>query len=128
MSVLSAGLAGISASPAAAAPTTIMVTSTDLCGSAGTFEQAIKDANSNPGDDTIAFTPCLTYTGENCYPTAGDLPSPIIATESVAIIGNDVVVDGGQVYLDPGGNVNPPYECPISGRLQMLSRTSRAIW
>ena len=124
MGILTAGVVGVVSSPAAAAPTTFTVTSTDLCGGAGTFEQAVKDANANPGDDTIVFTAGLTYTGDNCYRTAGDLPSPIIVTESVAITGNDAVVDGGQVYLDPGGNVNRPYECPISGRLQMLARTS----
>lgn len=124
MGILAVGLVGTTSSPAAAAPATFTVTSTDLCGGAGTFEQAVRDANANPGDDTIVFTPGLTYTGENCYRTAGDLPSPNTATESVIVIGNDVVVDGGQIYLDPGGNVNRPYECPTSGRLQMLARTS----
>ena len=40
-----------------AGASTYTVTSTSLCGGAGTFEQALKDANANPGTDTISFTP-----------------------------------------------------------------------
>jgi len=43
--------------PVPAGATTYTVTSTSLCGGAGTFEQALKDANANPGTDTISFTP-----------------------------------------------------------------------
>ena len=39
------------------AGTTYTVTSPSLCGGPGTFEQALKDANANPGTDTISFTP-----------------------------------------------------------------------
>lgn len=122
--LLSAGLIGIPAAPAAAAPTTFTVTSTDLCGGAGTFEQVVKDANANPGDDTITFTSGLQLTGINCYRSALDMPSPMVVTESVTIIGNGAVVDGGQIYLDPSGNVNRPYECPTSGRLKKVARTA----
>jgi outer membrane protein OmpA-like peptidoglycan-associated protein len=112
----------VGAPPASAA--TFTVTSTDLCGGAGTFEQAVKDANANPGADTIEFTPGLTYIGINCYRTALDMPSPMVVTESVTVIGNGVVVDGGQIYLDPGGSVNPPNVCPTSGTLTEVARTA----
>jgi hypothetical protein len=118
--LLSAGLVA----PAAASAQTFTVTDTNLCGGAGTFEQAVKEANATPGADTIEFTPGLTYVGYNCYRNALDLPSPMVVDESVTIVGNGAVVDGGQVYLDPGGNVNRPYECPTSGRLHTAARTA----
>ena len=73
------------------AGTTYTVTSPSLCGGAGTFEQALKDANANPGTDTITFTPGLVVDAYTCT-TAAPRPFPFAtsATESVDIVGRRV--------------------------------------
>ena len=43
--------------PASAVGTTYTVTSDSGCGQPGSFEDAMQQANANPGRDTIAFTP-----------------------------------------------------------------------
>jgi len=63
-------LAGI-----AAAGTTYTVTSTSLCGGAGNFQQALVDANANPGIDTISFAPGLVVDAYTCT-TAAPRPFP----------------------------------------------------
>ena len=61
--------------PVPAGATAYTVTSTSLCGGAGTFEQALKDANANPGADTISFTPGLVVDASSCTtPGATTLP------------------------------------------------------
>jgi hypothetical protein len=87
-------LAGI-----AAAGTTYTVTSTSLCGGAGNFQQALVDANANPGIDTISFAPGLVVDAYTCT-TAAPRPFPFatFATESVDIVGNGATIEGGQYY------------------------------
>ena len=99
--------------PVPAGATTYTVTSTSLCGGAGTFEQALKDANANPGADTISFTPGLVVDASSCT-TPGPRPFPFatFATESVNIVGNGVTVEGNQLYTAGNGQVNVPGTCP----------------
>ena len=104
-------VAGVTESPASA--TTFSVTSTEMCGGAGTFQQALADANANPGLDTIEFAPGITVEAWTC----NMLPSPIFsyplsATDSVTIVGNGSTVLGGQVFVNSSGRVNDPNECP----------------
>jgi len=102
---------GLFAVPAGA--TTYTVTSTSLCGGAGTFEQALKDANANPGTDTISFTPGLVVDAHSCTtPTPPTFPFATSATESVTIVGNGVTVEGNQLYTAGNGQVNVPGTCP----------------
>jgi len=98
-----------------AGATTYTVTSRYLCGGAGTFEQAIKDANANPGTDTIVFTAGLSVDVVSCT-AIGHVdplyPFSISATESVDIIGNGAKINGGQVWINQNGQVNDPNVCP----------------
>ena len=92
---------------------TYTVTSGALCGGAGTFEQAIKSANANPGKDTVAFTPGLTVDVSVCaalYP--GVEQFPIVATESVDIVGNGAKIVGNQYWFDQTGQMNNTLLCP----------------
>jgi len=101
-------LAGI-----AAAGTTYTVTSTSLCGGAGNFQQALVDANANPGIDTISFAPGLVVDAYTCT-TAAPRPFPFatFATESVDIVGNGATIEGGQYYAAGNGLINVPSTCP----------------
>ena len=85
--------------PAGAAPQTFQVTSTDLCGGAGTFMQALADANANPGYDTIAFDPGRQVEAWTCNSLVGDDPRlPAHRHRRVDIVGNGVDDLGGQVF------------------------------
>ena len=93
--------------PLGPAGTTYTVTSTSLCGGPGTFEQALKDANANPGTDTISFTPGLVVDASSCT-TPGPRPFPFatFATESVDIVGNGVTIEGNQLFMTRDGHIN----------------------
>ena len=96
-----------------AGASTYTVTSTSLCGGAGTFEQALKDANANPGTDTISFTPGLVVDASSCTtPGLRPFPYATFATGSVNIVGNGVTVEGNQLYTAGNGQVNVPGTCP----------------
>ena len=104
---------GLLAAPAHAAPQTFTVTSPALCGGAGTFEQAVKDANANPGQDTIEFTAGLQVSASPCATLYnGPEQFPIAATESVDILGNGAKVVGDQMWLDQSGQLNNTLLCP----------------
>ena len=109
---LAAAGIGVVAAPAHAAPQTFTVTSPSLCGGAGTFEQAVKDANANPGKDTIAFTAGMTASSWPCASTAGPEQFPINATEAVDIVGNGAKIVGDMMWVDFNGNVNNIQLCP----------------
>ena len=112
MTLTVAGI-GVAAAPAQAAPQTFTVTSPSLCGGAGTFEQAVKDANANPGQDTIEFTAGLTVSASPCATLYnGPEQFPIAATESVDILGNGAKVVGDQMWLDQSGQLNNISLCP----------------
>ena len=106
------GLAvGLPSAPAGA--TGYTVTSTNMCGGAGTFQQALQDANANPGPDTITFTPGLVVDAWTC----NSLPAPIYVyplsvTDTVTIIGSGATIAGGQIFVNSAGRVNDPNSCP----------------
>ena len=100
--------------PPAQAAQTFTVTSSALCGGAGTFEQAIKDANASPGKDTIVFTAGLTASASPCASTAGPDQFPIKATEAVDIVGNGAKIVGDMTWVDFEGRVNNVLLCPAS--------------
>ena len=112
VTVAATGLAvGLPAVPASAAAYT--VTSTSMCGGAGTFQRALQEANANPGPDTITFTPGLVVDAWTC----NSLPAPIYVyplgvSDSVSIIGNGATISGGQVFINSAGQVNDPTRCP----------------
>jgi len=99
-----------------AGATTYTVTSNALCGGDGTFEQAIKDANANPGTDTISFAPPGGWVDVVPCTAVGHVdplfPFSISATESVDIIGNGSRIHGGQIWFDENGQMNDPQKCP----------------
>ena len=104
-------LIATAATPAGAS--TFSVTSVNMCGGAGTFQQALADANAHPGVDTIEIAAGLTIESWTC----NSLPNPIhgyplTATESLEIVGNGSTVTGGQVYINAAGQVNDPASCP----------------
>ncbi len=112
---LAAGLLGFAVPAHAGGGQTFTVTDASLCGGAGTFEQAVLDANASPGQDVIAFTAGLVVDVQTCavaHPGADQFP--IVATEAVDIVGNKAQVMGNQFWLDPGGNVNNAAACPVS--------------
>ncbi len=106
--------AGALAAPALA--TTFTVTSTSLCGGAGTFQQALIDANANPGPDTISFTPSLVVDASSCTtPGLRPFPYATFATESVTIVGNGATIEGNQLYMNKGnGQINQTNVCPTN--------------
>ena len=114
VTVAATGLAvGLPSAPAGA--TGYTVTSTNMCGGAGTFQQALQDANANPGPDTITFTPGLVVDAWTC----NSLPAPIYVyplgvSDSVTIVGNGATISGGQVFINSAGQVNDPTRCPSS--------------
>ncbi len=120
-------VAGSFAAPAQAASYT--VTSASLCGGAGTFEQALKDANANPGTDTITFTPGLVVDASSCTtPGLRPFPYATFATDSVTIVGNGAIVEGNQLYMDKGnGQVNQPDLCPDQRRAHRGARDLGAL-
>lgn len=92
---------------------TLAVTSPSLCGGAGTFEQAVKDANTAPGKDTIEFTAGLEVDASSCaklHPGPDDYP--IVVTEALDIVGKGAQIQGNQVWIDAGGAINPVTKCP----------------
>ena len=114
---------GSLAAPAQAA--TYDVTSTSLCGGAGTFEQALKDANANPGTDIITFTPGLVVDAGNCTEAAPrPFPFATFATDSVTIVGNGATIEGSQYYLNMVGHVNTLSHCPDSDpNIRQIAKT-----
>jgi hypothetical protein len=111
-----ASLVAMGLFPVPAGATTYTVTSTSLCGGAGTFEQALKDANANPGTDTISFTPGLVVDASSCTtPGLRPFPYATFATESVNIVGNGATVEGNQLHIYRGnGQINLPNTCPTN--------------
>jgi len=107
------------------AGTTYTVTSPSLCGGAGTFEQALKDANANPGTDTISFTPGLVVDASSCTtPGLRPFPYATFATESVDIVGNGATVEGNQLYMYRGnGQINVPNICPTNANSIIIRAT-----
>ena len=109
--MLTAGSVVVDVAPAGAA--TYTVTSTSLCGGAGTFMEAIDLANANPGTDTIEFTPGLNVEAWTCNALAPPIHGyPLRATQSVDIDGKGATITGGQIYLNAAGQVNDPNQCP----------------
>lgn len=100
--------------PPAQAAQTFTVTSPALCGGAGTFQQAVKDANASPGKDTIVFTAGMTVSASPCASIAGPDQFPIKATEAVDIVGNGAKVVGDMLWVDFAGRVNNFLLCPAS--------------
>ena len=89
------------------------MTSNSLCGGAGTFERAIKDANANPGRDTIVFTAGLSVDVSACAALhPGVEQFPIEAMESVDIVGNGAKIVGNQYWFDQTGRANNTLMCP----------------
>ena len=111
--------------PVPAGATTYTVTSTSLCGGAGTFEQALIDANANPGTDTISFTPGLVVDASSCTtPGLRPFPYATFATGSVNIVGNGATVEGNQLYMDRGnGHINVPDNCPTNANSIIVRAT-----
>jgi hypothetical protein len=97
--------------PASAVGTTYTVTSDSGCGQPGSFEDAMQQANANPGRDTIAFTPGLLVDYNVCHQLHG-LWYGVNATESVDIQGNGSFIDGQQMWANANGQVNPTTSCP----------------
>ena len=109
---LVAGGLGVPA-PVAAASMTFHVTTAAMCGGAGTFEQAVKDANASPGTDTIVFdAPGMTVYASSCYGRLAGFDYGVNATESVNIEANGATFYGGLQWLTPSGSVNDPNICP----------------
>jgi hypothetical protein len=125
MAVVAGSLVVIGLFPAPAGATTYTVTSTSLCGGAGTFEQALKDANANPGTDTISFTPGLVVDASSCTtPGLRPFPYATFATQSVNIVGNGATVEGNQLYVNKGnGQINVPNLCPTNDNSIILRST-----
>ncbi len=118
--LVAAGILGAGI-PAQATPgQTYTVTSPALCGGAGTFEQAVKDANAHPGHDTIAFTAGMSVELNSCARVISYDIFPIVATEAVDILGNGAKVWGNQYWVDMNGNVNNFLMCPV--------RTANSNW
>lgn len=106
-------LGALTAPPAFAAGQTFTVTSQAMCGGAGTFQQAVKDANASPGKDTIVFTAGLTAGTSSCASIFSPEEFLIVATESVDIVGNGANIVGPMYWIDPSGRVNNFQQCPF---------------
>ena len=93
--------------------TTYTVTSTSVGPSttSGTFLWAVDQANTNPGVDTIEFTPGLQV--DASVPSVGPSTS-IMAhiTESVVIDGKGGALNGIQTWINVSGTLNPLASCP----------------
>lgn len=101
--------------------TTFTVTSTEIEGP-GSFLQAIQDANANPGEDIIEFTPGLNVNAIFPNFTIAD-PDMAIINESVIIEGNGSVINGKQWWIAANGTSNPLGACPASiGSTQIVFR------
>lgn len=122
LAVLVVAAGGLLAAPPAQANggQTFDVTSPSMCGGAGTFEQAVKDANASPGTDTIQFAAGLTVSASPCATTAGPEQFPIQASEAVDIVGNGATIVGDMYWVDFAGRVNNFLLCP--------SRTANSHW
>ena len=92
--------------------TTFTVTSTEIEGP-GSFLQAIQDANLNPGEDIIEFTPGLNVNAIFPNFTIAN-PDMAIFSESVIIEGNGSVINGKQWWIAADGTSNPLGACPAS--------------
>ena len=108
----------LTAQPAAAAPTTYNVTST-ACTGAGSITEAMDKANTNPGEDTISFTPGLVVDFRNCPPNPAP-PDPINyftlqAKESVIFEGNGAKLFGEVIWLDQSGINRAGQDCAKFG-------------
>ncbi|MDQ1249812.1 MAG: Fibronectin type protein [Actinomycetota bacterium] len=103
----------LGAPPAFAAGQTFTVTSPALCGGAGTFQQAVKDANASPGKDTIVFTAGMTAGTSSCASIQSAEEFLIVATEAVDIVGNGAKIVGPMYWVDPQGRVNNFQQCPV---------------
>lgn len=93
---------------------TFTVTSQAMCGGAGTFQQAVKDANASPGKDTIEFTAGLTAGTSSCASIHSPEEFLIVATEAVDIVGNGAKIIGPMYCVDPQGRVNNFQQCPFN--------------
>ena len=117
MSVFLVALAAVlTAQPAAA--DTYTVTST-ACVGTGSITEAMTLANTNPGEDTISFTPGLVVDFRNCPPN----PAPadpknyftLQATESVIFEGNGAKLFGEMVWIDGNGINRAGQDCAVAG-------------
>ena len=121
MSVFLVALAAVlTAQPAAAAPMTYNVTST-ACTGAGSITEAMDMANTNPGEDTISFTPGLVVDFRNCPPNPAP-PDPknyftLQAEESVIFEGNGAKLFGEMIWIDESGINRAGQDCPVAGDL-----------
>ena len=119
MSVFIVALATLlTAHPAAAAPETYTVTSTQ-CEGDGSITEAMGLANANPGEDTISFDADLVVDFRNCPPN----PAPadpknyftLQATESVIFEGNGAKLFGEMVWIDGNGINRAGQDCAVAG-------------
>lgn len=121
--VVAAGVALVPpAGTAAAVGTVYTVTESAACGQGETLEQAIKQANLNPGTDTIEITPFLSIGTRFCPDQiASAYPWAVLeVTESLIINGNFATIDGEQIYLSANGHINPD-DCPGRGETGMTT-------
>lgn len=95
----------------ASAQTTFTVTSTSKDGP-GSFNQAILDANSNPGADIIEFTPGLQVHAAHPNYLGGSDGYMSVITESVTIDGKGGALNGYQKWVSQAGEVNSVSQCP----------------
>ena len=107
---------------------TFHVTSPDLCGGTGTFEQAVKDANASSGKDTIEFDAGLRVDASSCGRLhQGPGQYPIVATQAVDVVGNGARIEGNQVWIDASGATNPVTACPLSSAGHVWAAQSKGF-
>ena len=85
------------------------------CSGPGSFQQAVADANSNPGPDTVAFkTDVSNVQDVACGLSGADASNAYIArvTGELIIKGNGHSVTGGSRWYAPDGVSNIPGTCP----------------
>ena len=101
--------------------TTYTVTSTSVGPkeTSGTFLWAVEQANTNPGADTIEFTPGLQVNAQVLDVAPGSIMARI--TDPVTIDGKDGALNGLQQWFGQGGIINSTSSCPgsVPGTFQL---------
>lgn len=92
---------------------TYQVTSSS-CSGVGSLNEAIQQANANPGDDIIEVAAGLIFSGRCGTPASSD-GSQLQVTENLLIRGNSAIYVGENSYVSSSGAVDPIVsDCPTS--------------
>jgi hypothetical protein len=87
------------------------------CAGPGSFQDAVKKANENPGVDTISFQTDVNEVNGNTCGMYGVEPNQMYmaaVTDDLVIEGNAFAINGNGLYLTNDGGKNKPGICPVN--------------